>query len=69
MVEIEVYNDRSVLINTDDSFGKLSYPIQEALRNELSYKVPDSEWSAKFKTGQWDGKISLYVKRPYYACS
>jgi len=63
MVEIEVYNDRSVLINTDDSFGKLSYPIQEALRNELSYKVPDSEWSAKFKTGQWDGKISLYVKR------
>ncbi len=63
MVEIEVYNDRSVLINTEDSMGKLSYPIQEALRNELSYKVPDSEWSAKFKTGQWDGKISLYVKR------
>ncbi len=63
MVEIEVYNERSVLINNDDAMGKLSYPIQEALRNELSYKVPDSEWSAKFKTGLWDGKISLYVKR------
>ncbi len=63
MVEVEVYNDRSVIINKDDPLGKLSYPIQEALRNELSYKVPDSEWSAKFKTGQWDGKISLYVKR------
>ena len=63
MVEIEVYNDRSVLSNLEDAMGKLSYPIQEALRNELSYKVPDSEWSAKFKTGQWDGKISLYVKR------
>lgn len=63
MVEVEVYNDRSVIINKDDPSGKLSYPIQEALRNELSYKVPDSEWSAKFKTGQWDGKISLYVKR------
>ena len=63
MVEIEVYNERSVLINNEDAMGKLSYPIQEALRNELSYKVPDSEWSAKFKTGLWDGKISLYVKR------
>ncbi len=63
MVEIEVYNERSILINNDDAMGKLSYPIQEALRNELSYKVPDSEWSAKFKTGLWDGKISLYVKR------
>ena len=63
MVEIEVYNERSVLINNEDATGKLSYPIQEALRNELSYKVPDSEWSAKFKTGLWDGKISLYVKR------
>ncbi len=63
MVEVEVYNDRSVLINNDDALGKLSYPIQEALRSELSYKVPDSEWSAKFKTGMWDGTISLYVKR------
>ncbi len=63
MVEVEVYNDRSVLVNNDDALGKLSYPIQEALRSELSYKVPDSEWSAKFKTGMWDGTISLYVKR------
>jgi len=63
MVEIEVYNDKSVIINLDDPMGKLPFPYQEALRNELSYKVPDSEWSAKYKTGQWDGKISLYLKR------
>ena len=63
MVEIEVYNDKSVISNLDDPMGKLPFPYQEALRNELSYKVPDSEWSAKYKTGQWDGRISLYVKR------
>ena len=63
MVEVEVYNDRSIIINHDDPMGKLPFPYQEALRNELSYKVPDSEWSAKYKTGQWDGRISLYVKR------
>ncbi len=63
MVEVEVYNDKSVIINHDDPMGKLPFPYQEALRNELSYKVPDSEWSAKYKTGQWDGRISLYVKR------
>jgi len=63
MVEVEVYNDKSIIINLDDPMGKLPIPYQEALRNELSYKVPDSEWSAKYKTGQWDGRISLYVKR------
>lgn len=63
MVEVEVYNDKSIIINHDDPLGKLPFPYQEALRNELSYKVPDSEWSAKYKTGQWDGRISLYVKR------
>ena len=63
MVEVEVYNDRSIIINHDDPLGTLPFPYQEALRNELSYKVPDSEWSAKYKTGQWDGRISLYVKR------
>jgi superfamily II DNA or RNA helicase len=63
MVEIEVYNDKCVIINHDDPNGRLPYPYQEALRSELSYKVPDSEWSAKYKTGQWDGRISLYNKR------
>jgi len=63
MVEVEVYNDKSIIINHDDPWGKLPFPYQEALRNELSYKVPDSEWSAKYKTGQWDGRISLYNKR------
>jgi len=63
MVEVEVYNDKSIIINLDDPMGKLPIPYQEALRNELSYKVPDSEWSAKYKTGLWDGRISLYIKR------
>jgi superfamily II DNA or RNA helicase len=63
MIEVHVYNDRCKIINLEDSMGKLSYPIQEAVKNELSYVVPSAEWSAKFKTGLWDGKITLYQKR------
>ena len=63
MVEIKVYNDICKLYNLDDPFGKVALPYQEALKNELSYTVPSHEWSAKFKLGQWDGKISIYNKR------
>ena len=63
MIEIHVFNDRCKIINLEDPLGKLTYPIQEAVKNELSYVVPSAEWSAKFKTGLWDGKISLYQKK------
>jgi superfamily II DNA or RNA helicase len=66
MLLIEVYNDKCILLNTDDAQNKLPYNYNEALRQELSYTVPSAEWSQKFKQGAWDGKISLYNKR--YQC-
>jgi superfamily II DNA or RNA helicase len=37
-----------------------------ALRDMLSYEVPSAEWSSKYKTGQWDGRLSLYNGREKY---
>jgi superfamily II DNA or RNA helicase len=63
MIEVKIYNDRSFIVDTNEFKGRLIKPYQEALRNELSYDVPNAEWSAKFKEGRWDGKISLYDRR------
>ena len=63
MFFINVYNDKSVVYDDQHPQGKLEHMYQEALRVELAYDVPDAEWSAKFKQGQWDGKISIYNKR------
>ncbi len=63
MFIVYVYNDKSVVFNDQHPQGKLENMYQEALRSELAYDVPDAEWSAKFKQGQWDGKISIYNKR------
>ena len=63
MLLIEVYNDKCIVLNTDDAQNKLPYNYNEALRQELSYIVPSAEWSQKYKQGQWDGRISLYNKR------
>jgi hypothetical protein len=30
MVEVEVYNDKSIIVNLDDPMGKLPFPYQEA---------------------------------------
>jgi superfamily II DNA or RNA helicase len=63
MFIVSVYNEKSVIYDDSNLNGKLDFQYQEALRNELSYAVPEAEWSAKFKQGQWDGKISIYNKR------
>lgn len=63
MFYVYVYNDKSVVYNDQHPQGKLDHMYQEALRLELAYDVPDAEWSAKYKQGQWDGKISIYNKR------
>ena len=63
MIEVKIYNDRSFIVDTNEFKGRLIKPYQEALRNELSYDVPNAEWSAKYKEGRWDGKISLYDRR------
>lgn len=63
MVTIEINNSTSKLVGNLHSDYKVNANFHEAIRNELSYEVPSAEWSAKFKEGQWDGKISLYNKR------
>lgn len=63
MFYVYVYNDKSFVYNDQHPDGKLDHMYQEALRTELAYDVPDAEWSAKYKQGQWDGKISIYNKR------
>lgn len=63
MITINVFNNKSVLQDEAKNDGRLDSYIQEALRKELSYDVPDAEWSEKYKQGIWDGKISLYNKR------
>jgi superfamily II DNA or RNA helicase len=63
MFIVNVYNDKSIVVNDQHPQGRLDHMYQEAIRLELSYDVPDAEWSAKFKQGQWDGKISVYNKR------
>ena len=63
MVTIEINNSTSKLVGNMHEDFKVNANFHEAIRNELSYEVPSAEWSAKFKEGQWDGKISLYNKR------
>jgi len=63
MIEIKVYNDKCIIVNNDHDHGLLPQMYSEAVKNELSYTVPSHEWSAKYKLGQWDGKITLYNKR------
>jgi superfamily II DNA or RNA helicase len=44
--------------------NKLEYKrLYTLMREVLSYEVPSAEWSNKFKTGNWDGTISLYNGR------
>ncbi len=63
MILVNVYNNKSVLFDDEQPDGKLEYHIAESIRRELSYDVPEAEWSDKYKQGIWDGKISLFVKR------
>ena len=63
MILVNVYNNKSVLFDDEQPDGKLEYHIAESIRRELSYDVPEAEWSDKYKQGIWDGKISLFNKR------
>lgn len=63
MIKIEVYNNKCLLIDEERENGRLDFHYQEALRRELSYLVPDAEWSEKYKSGIWDGRISIYNKK------
>jgi superfamily II DNA or RNA helicase len=43
--------------------GEYTKDILSMIIEECSYTVPSAEWSMKYQTGVWDGKISLYNKR------
>jgi len=60
MIEIHIYNSRSYIVGQFDPDYYKNANINNALRKELSYRVENAEFSSKYKTGKWDGRISLY---------
>ena len=55
----------SFMLNNDyvTVVGEYSKAALNAIVDECSYTVPSAEWSLKYQTGGWDGKISLFNKR------
>lgn len=43
--------------------GDYTPQIINLINEECSYYVPNSEWSDKFQSGSWDGKISIFNKK------
>lgn len=60
MIYIHIYNDYFYLQSDDVN---LLHECDIILYKNLSYEVPNAEWSDKFKSKVWDGKISLYYKK------
>ena len=60
MIQISIFNNKSIIKDLNSFNGKMPSHLQEAIKSELSYLIPDAEWSPKFKQGLWDGKISLF---------
>ncbi len=57
MVSLKINNDYTTVV------GEYSKAALNAIMEECSYTVPSAEWSLKYQTGGWDGKISLFNKR------
>ncbi len=57
MVSFKLNNDYVTVV------GEYSKAALNAIVDECSYTVPSAEWSLKYQTGGWDGKISLFNKR------
>jgi superfamily II DNA or RNA helicase len=63
MLKLVIDNVNTRVVGAYDPNPVKAHEIHEALREELSYVVPNAEWSPSFKEGKWDGKISLYYRR------
>lgn len=54
-------------INLNNDYVKISGDVDKKTLDFIyeicSYKVPDAEWSTKYQTGVWNGKISLFSKK------
>lgn len=62
MLTIE-WDNTTAYIKGDFNSTKYGYELHKILRERLGYKNTNAEWSEKYKTGVWDGIVSLYVKR------
>jgi superfamily II DNA or RNA helicase len=60
MVKIVLNNSRSHIVGALHPDPEKKDMVQRALRNALSYESPSKDFSPAFKSGQWDGKFSLW---------
>lgn len=63
MVTLNICNVRTNIIGALHKDRVKCNDIHAALRVECSFLVPGAEWSPAYKSGAWDGLISLYEKR------
>ena len=57
MVNFKLNNDYVTVV------GECPRSAMDVIVDQCSYTVPSAEWSLKYQTGGWDGKISLFNKR------
>ena len=60
MIRLIADNSTTKVVYTDKTQIK---SLNKLLRDIISYDSPNAEWSNKYKTGVWDGKISIYDSR------
>ena len=63
MVKLVLNHVNTVIVGSFYPDYQVNQGVHDAIRKELSYLVPDSDYSALFKAQKWDGRISLYSKR------
>jgi superfamily II DNA or RNA helicase len=57
VLELNYHNDYITISGTYDK------NILDIITEECSYFVPSADWSEKYQSGYWDGKISLFKKK------
>jgi len=62
MLRLNAKNVKTTIVGQFDPDPRVNEQYHKMLRDELSYMVPDADYSPKFKEKKWDGRISLYNK-------
>lgn len=63
MVRLEIGNVYTKIVGSLGVSKEEQREMHERLRRELGYMVPGAEWSAAYKTGQWDGYQTTYLRK------
>ena len=63
MVSISITNTKCQIIGELHPDKEHQHAFHNMLREKCGYMVPNAEWSAAYKSHQWDGIITLYDKR------